>query len=127
MRIDQTTEHEWQELATQWHSMADQAARMSDDARSMTVRRATRRQVLLFRGLTSIDQRVRNPEAQSRFVTAIPGHLPVTERFTLAPDPRWRTMVDFPAQSRCLLFTASLPKMPSTHDACAHLAWTYRI
>ncbi|MGZ5874503.1 MAG: hypothetical protein ACXWKP_20575 [Bradyrhizobium sp.] len=29
---DQTTEHEWQELATQWHSMADQAARMSDDA-----------------------------------------------------------------------------------------------
>ena len=29
---DQTTEHEWQELATQWHSMADQAARMPDDA-----------------------------------------------------------------------------------------------
>ena len=29
---DQTTEHEWQELATQWHSMADQAAWMSDDA-----------------------------------------------------------------------------------------------
>jgi len=29
---DQTTEHEWQELATQWHSMADQAARISDDA-----------------------------------------------------------------------------------------------
>ena len=29
---DQTTEQEWQELATQWHSMADQAARMSDDA-----------------------------------------------------------------------------------------------
>ena len=29
---DQTTEHEWQELATQWHSMADQAAKMSDDA-----------------------------------------------------------------------------------------------
>jgi hypothetical protein len=29
---DRTTEHEWQELATQWHSMADQAARMSDDA-----------------------------------------------------------------------------------------------
>jgi hypothetical protein len=28
---DQTTEHEWQELATQWHSMADQAAGMSDD------------------------------------------------------------------------------------------------
>lgn len=29
---DQSTEQEWQELATQWHSMADQAAKMSDDA-----------------------------------------------------------------------------------------------
>ena len=29
---DQTTEHEWQELATQWHSMADQAAKMLGDA-----------------------------------------------------------------------------------------------
>jgi predicted HAD superfamily Cof-like phosphohydrolase len=29
---DQTTEQEWQELATQLHSMADQAANMSDDA-----------------------------------------------------------------------------------------------
>jgi hypothetical protein len=29
---DQTTEREWQELATQWHSMADQAARMLDEA-----------------------------------------------------------------------------------------------
>jgi len=28
---DQTTEHEWQELATQWHSMADQAAQVSDE------------------------------------------------------------------------------------------------
>jgi len=29
---DPTTEHEWQELATQWHSMAYQAAKMSDEA-----------------------------------------------------------------------------------------------
>jgi hypothetical protein len=27
---DQTTEQEWQELATQWHSLAEQAAQMSD-------------------------------------------------------------------------------------------------
>ena len=29
---DQTTEHEWQELAAQWHSMADQAANALGDA-----------------------------------------------------------------------------------------------
>jgi hypothetical protein len=28
---DQTTEHEWRQLAAQWHSMADHAAAMSDD------------------------------------------------------------------------------------------------
>jgi hypothetical protein len=29
---DQTTEQEWQELATQWHSMADEATKMLGDA-----------------------------------------------------------------------------------------------
>jgi len=29
---DQTTEHEWHELAVQWHSMEDQAAKMQGDA-----------------------------------------------------------------------------------------------
>ena len=28
---DQTTEQQWQALATQWHSMADQAAKLSDE------------------------------------------------------------------------------------------------
>ena len=65
---DQSTEQEWQELATQWHSMADQAAKMSDDAswddRGWSERRANPNH-LLFQELTNYDQRLRNSEGNA--------------------------------------------------------------
>jgi hypothetical protein len=86
-----------------------------------------RRPLLLFQKLTNIDQRLRNKAGM--LVPSPPlRHLPVTEISAVPPDLEVECNDRLPSRNPPARNTAtSLPEMPNSHDAGAHLAGAYGI